>query len=222
MSNGTSTARKSLQQESEMDTCHPLPSSLMCVSSFSPVQLSSTEDLRMWLQLDSHANHSVLPESSLQQATIETCGPQQGTLFASLDPITSSWKTCQASFLVDTQEPLLVTWPRWGMWVNGDAYQLLPLAQSINGADGGLWPTPLARDARTLLGAARSEGSAGTDPLAAVVAKKEFLDKGNPVPQATRLNPEWVEWLMGWPSGWTDLRPLEMDKFQQWLELHGS
>ena len=23
------------------------------------------------------------------------------------------------------------------------------------------------------------------------------------------LNPTWVEWLMGWPLGWTDLKPLE-------------
>jgi len=35
------------------------------------------------------------------------------------------------------------------------------------------------------------------------------------------LNPPWVEWLMGWPIGWTDLHPLEMDKFQQWLSSHG-
>jgi hypothetical protein len=26
------------------------------------------------------------------------------------------------------------------------------------------------------------------------------------------LNPTWVEWLMGWPLGWTDLKPLVMDK----------
>ena len=35
------------------------------------------------------------------------------------------------------------------------------------------------------------------------------------------LNPPWVEWLMGWPIGWTDLQPLVMDKFQQWLHSHG-
>lgn len=34
------------------------------------------------------------------------------------------------------------------------------------------------------------------------------------------LNPDWVEWLMGWPIGWTDLKPLEMDKFQSWLKAH--
>ena len=35
------------------------------------------------------------------------------------------------------------------------------------------------------------------------------------------LNPEWVEWLQGWPFGWTGLKPLAMDKFQQWLHSHG-
>jgi len=35
------------------------------------------------------------------------------------------------------------------------------------------------------------------------------------------LNPTWVEWLMGWPLGWTALEPLAMDKYQQWLEQHG-
>lgn len=35
------------------------------------------------------------------------------------------------------------------------------------------------------------------------------------------LNPDWVEWLMGWPIGLTDLRPLAMESFQQWRRLHG-
>lgn len=37
-----------------------------------------------------------------------------------------------------------------------------------------------------------------------------------------QLNPEWVEWLMGWPIGWTAFKPLAMDRFQQWLEQHGN
>ena len=27
-----------------------------------------------------------------------------------------------------------------------------------------------------------------------------------------KLNPDWVEWLMGWPIGWTELKPLETVK----------
>ena len=29
-----------------------------------------------------------------------------------------------------------------------------------------------------------------------------------------------AEWLMGWPTGWTDLKPLETDKFQVWQQEH--
>lgn len=36
------------------------------------------------------------------------------------------------------------------------------------------------------------------------------------------LNPTWVEWLMGWPLGWTDLNASAMDKFQLWLTSHGN
>ena len=37
-----------------------------------------------------------------------------------------------------------------------------------------------------------------------------------------QLNPTWVEWLMGWPIGWTDLKPLAMDKFRSWRQRHGD
>lgn len=36
-----------------------------------------------------------------------------------------------------------------------------------------------------------------------------------------RLNPDWVEWLMGWVIGWTDLKPLAMAKFREWWQQHG-
>jgi hypothetical protein len=36
------------------------------------------------------------------------------------------------------------------------------------------------------------------------------------------LNPMWVEWLIGWPLGWTDLRPLETDRFHAWQQQHGG
>lgn len=36
--------------------------------------------------------------------------------------------------------------------------------------------------------------------------------------KTARLNPNWVEWLMGWPIGWTDLKPLATDKFHSWRQ----
>lgn len=34
------------------------------------------------------------------------------------------------------------------------------------------------------------------------------------------VTPESHEFLMGWPIGWTDLKPLEMGRFQSWLSAH--
>jgi hypothetical protein len=53
------------------------------------------------------------------------------------------------------------------------------------------WPTPLARDSRSLKGAQRSPNAQGAEPLVVQVGGA--------------LNPTWVEWLMGFPEGWTDL-----------------
>jgi hypothetical protein len=37
-----------------------------------------------------------------------------------------------------------------------------------------------------------------------------------------QLNPTWVEWLMGWPLGWTDLKPLVTDKSHCVQQQHGN
>lgn len=36
------------------------------------------------------------------------------------------------------------------------------------------------------------------------------------------LNPTWVEWLMGWPLGWTDLRPLGTARYLSWRRSHSA
>jgi len=58
-------------------------------------------------------------------------------------------------------------------------------------------------------------------PLNAAVA---ISNGGEKIPQnmGKMINPEWEEWLMGWPVGWTDLKPLETAKFQQWCAKHGT
>ena len=45
---------------------------------------------------------------------------------------------------------------------------------------------------------------------------------GNIQPKAGgQLNPQWVEWLMGWPIGWTACTELETAKFQTWCASRG-
>lgn len=46
---------------------------------------------------------------------------------------------------------------------------------------------------------------------------EQIANEGN----GGQLNPTWVEWLMGWPLGWTDCAVSATDKFQQWCASHG-
>jgi len=52
-----------------------------------------------------------------------------------------------------------------------------------------MWPTPTTQDSKNNGGASQHERN--TKPLNAEVGGS--------------LNPQWVEWLMGYPEGWTDL-----------------
>jgi hypothetical protein len=61
------------------------------------------------------------------------------------------------------------------------------------------WPTPLANDAEKRGAARVGAGLPGA------------VEQSN---EAGLLNPTWVEWLMGWPLGWTDLEPSATDKYR--------
>jgi hypothetical protein len=76
-----------------------------------------------------------------------------------------------------------------------------------------MWPTPTAHNAVEC--DAPSEATLNTPTLT-------HQARGGDATQPKHLNPVWVEWLMGWPLGWTDLKPLETDKFQAWLRSHGG
>lgn len=68
------------------------------------------------------------------------------------------------------------------------------------------WPTPKGSPSGRDYARADREESGGDD-LATAAAR---LEKGS-------LNPSWVEWLMGWPLGWTSLDRIEQSTFRAWL-----
>jgi hypothetical protein len=78
-----------------------------------------------------------------------------------------------------------------------------------------IWPTPQASDNR-------DRGNMSDPAIQRRIAKGKQINLSMQVKENSyggSLNPTWVEWLMGWPIGWTDLKPLETDKFrnvQQW------
>ena len=73
-----------------------------------------------------------------------------------------------------------------------------------------IWPTP------TVCGNHNRKGASANSGDGLSTAAKEGLP-----PNGGALNPTWVEWLMGWPLGWTDCAASATDKFRQWCASHG-
>jgi hypothetical protein len=173
------------------------------------------------------------------------CGVTWRELLAKYDPATSSWKTPQCSLLGDYTE-FSETWPRWGSMQDGVSYQRQTLVPPTKETGSGSWPTPRSCSAMAATITPESAWAENRFPnLETVVGRrlwptpnagnenwggtmqewggsKNWVRKEMPEFASGQLNPTWVEWLMGWPLGWTDLKPLETDKFQQWQQQHGD
>lgn len=96
-----------------------------------------------------------------------------------------------------------------------------------------IWPTPLAHDAKDVGTAAESKRHSPNlswrvkmhpTPTAADADRHSATYQGgNPTLMGSaggKLNPNWVEWLMGWPIGWTGSEPLATESYQQWRQQH--
>jgi hypothetical protein len=97
---------------------------------------------------------------------------------------------------------------------DGELLEQTPLVQSTRGNESGLWLTPKATDT-----------GAGEKSETFV---KRMGDRGAhcfqslPSQVGGKLNPEWIEWLIGWPIGWTGCDALATDRCHCAQPLHGS
>lgn len=73
------------------------------------------------------------------------------------------------------------------------------------------FPTPTVVDSR----GGRNATARRTDPESQHHHGVTLIDAV--VPPGAALNPDWVEWLMGWPVGWTATGPLSPETFRGWL-----
>ena len=133
-------------------------------------------------------------------------GPNFSDLWAYYDPDTSSWKMSQ-DCLPLTEDTLSVrssvTWPTSGMTVNGRCYPLPMSARRTSASASGLWPTPTTSDAS----GGGNRNSENSKAHAGVSLTDACLTGESSTPRSEvsgQLNPTWVEWLMGFPDGWTD------------------
>jgi len=185
---------------------------------------------------------SLAPTSASQAEALDSmenthqCGITWQGWLAKFDLDTYLWKTAQCSFIEESGESLEI-FPQSGMTRSGLLWELPMLEHRTNAIERGLWRTPDTGGGGTsgLLKEGKNHRANGQPIQIRLVDQvnnprlwptpvaRMHKDGGNPseyqrneVPLAAQvggpLNPDWVEWLMGWPIGWTDLKPLVMDK----------
>jgi hypothetical protein len=163
------------------------------------------EDELMLFAVDSLAKTFPVQEKvqELLMAQDQDYGLKCPESFAKYDRDLYLWKTAHFLPLGDL-ELFLETWPKWGLMRNGECFAVTTPADFTEEAEFGFWPTPTKSDSRNWIStfhSLRNPKLSGRQPL--------------------EIHPNLHETLMGWPIEWTDLQQLEMDKFQQWLHLHG-
>jgi len=185
---------------------------------YAPLTESRGEELCKLYREDFLARTSVLPDTAqVSPAADQDSGLKWQGLLGKYDHATRLWKTAQCSLLADLEQSLEI-WPRWGLMRSGVSYQQQTLVHHTSESESGLWGTPTTsqdyKPVRKLL-PSEADVTHGTILVGSI-------GKEHPHLIGKYLKPLVTEWLMGWPLEWTDLKPLETDKFQEWQQQHGG
>lgn len=154
-------------------------------------------------------------------------GPSALVYLGKFDPITQSLKTSQRCLVAtagDGFSEFCSTFPRSGIMRSGTVYELPPLAPSITAIGSGLFATPTAKGnqlapsmqknpgCRKIFPTPRASDYKDSGPVGSKSHKHMYdrfylcaILKDSSMP-AGKLNPNWLEWLMGYPIGHTELK----------------
>ena len=166
------------------------------------------EALLTWFRADSRVRTYQLPGMEPESMVSDQAfGEKWHESSARYDRDSSSWRTHRSLFEEDLPWSS-VTLPSWGMTLDGVLWEPPTSGRPISVIVSGLWPTP-------------SGVTSGKNHVTGRL--DEWGGSGNPLRgtdiAAVRCA-SFEEWMMGWPTGWSALTPLEMDKFREWQRQH--
>lgn len=153
-------------------------------------------------------------EAQGSQESVQGCGWKWQESSVKYDPDMSLWKTRQCSLLADS-EWFSETWPRWGTMRDGECWEL-PMSErpTFEKESGFVLPTIVANEGK---GSARNRYIGSPEYRGSKMSEGLRTCAEDPI----YLNPCFAEIVMGFPEGWTELKPLETLSFQQWQQQHG-
>lgn len=164
--------------------------------------------------LDFRVNHGALLANEPGNPTREICGRRPSESFARWDQESSSWKTYPACFDQTFSVEFFGTWPRAGMMRGGIAYRHPSSARISSATASGSLPRVPRPSALDYKGSGRKRVERSHN--------LNWRDWWNVNYGFVYPPVKVTEYMMGWPIGWTDLKPLGMDKYHEWLRSHGK
>ena len=162
-------------------------------------------------------SHLAQQDSEKEKTTPDTCGLTLGDTSNQLDLFSASLKTSKDISALDSEKSL-ATWKALVTSARGEYLVRVKLAHLTKEKESTSWPTPSARDHKGgYQGGRIRNGKVSLDTLD--VAVQHYSGDKTKV---GHLNPTWVEWLMGVPTGWTELGCWGMELCHKQPQKHGS
>lgn len=171
------------------------------------------------------------PEASGWTASALACGPKWPESFAKFDPVTSSWKTSQRSFLEGEWAGFSATWPRWGIMLGGACWALTMSEGHNRESAFGYWRGDIGKTSPAPMSfgpvpAAKTSGATSAETITPTAIVSAPL---------TPTSTGWTWWNMAtallptplgddWKGGTTALRngKARTDQFRHWCKVvHG-
>lgn len=151
------------------------------------------------------------------------CGERLSAWPITFDRSGSCWRTAQES-LVSDSTLWSETWPRSGTMRNGTCWPRPMLAPTMTASGGGA-----LRSERRQFGTriatcptpTRHEFLASEESVISRLEKHGRVSVTLAIWVGGPLNPAWVEWLMGWPIGWTASPPSATARSRSARRPHG-
>ena len=177
---------------------------------FKPLTESRGEDLLTWYRGDFLARtYPAQDEAQELTESAPACGVKWHELSVKYDLDLCSWRTHQCLW-DEVLQWSSVTLPKWGMIVSGVLFQHPTAERPISATGSGLLPTPSGVNGgnNNTMGRLDEWGGSSNMWRGAEIGKVRCAS--------------FEEWMMGWPTGWSALTRLEMDKFQLWQQQHSE
>jgi len=135
----------------------------------------------------------LLVAGPVSKESVPACGPSTPASLATFDPDTSSWRTAQLSLFEDSDE-CSVIWQDSGSMRNGRSFPLAGWVPHTCEKGCSSWPTMRRFDRYGI--SKRTPGLPGTTGGGC----SNLSERVGGLP-----NPQWAEWLMGFPQRWTEI-----------------